>query len=496
MMARLVIDGFDWPLVANNFLQRWSSQTQIGVGTTSPAFGNGGYLTTGVFPNLQRNGWGSNEQVVYGALRIRRTAAGGSGILAFNLRDSTTTQIALSFETEGTVTVRNASGIITQIGGAAKWNVWESYQFRVFIHNTDGTFEVRKNGSSTPIISLTNINTRAGTANAYVNGLQINNANNTSAIWNIDDLILWSESGDAPNSWLGDVRIYTSTPTAPGSSSQFTLATPTTDFGQTTALTTGALATNTTRYQQIVASYTGSVVQANIRINAGITGTLAVALYDATGRNGQPGTRIAEATPQVDPMAGTISLGFVSPVSVIRGSTYYVAIQASTSVVLNLGFIAYQYSLTTPYGTFAADVSKAIMLYNSGTNQPFVTLTMNHTNSSANSDVYDNDSTTVESSTVGHTDLYSMATLPSSPTAIIGVEPFVQARRLDAGAITVGTRLQSGATGTTVASTASAGSVTSGHAFVSAFRHVDPNTAGAWSQSSVNAIQVGPTIVA
>ena len=97
-------------------------------------------------------------------------------------------------------------------------NSWFYVELKMTIHNTAGTAELRVNGSPTPDISLTGLNTRS-TANNFANDVWFNAAN-----FPIDDFYaLDPTTGAAPyNDFLGDVRIQTLFASAAGSSTQWT----------------------------------------------------------------------------------------------------------------------------------------------------------------------------------------------------------------------------------------------------------------------------------
>jgi len=83
-------------------------------------------------------------------------------------------------------------------------NQWIHIQAKIVIDGSAGTFDLRINGITTPIVSASGLNTRA-TANNYCNSLQLH-CNSNLAPGNIDDFYIFNDQGAAPNTWQGDVR--------------------------------------------------------------------------------------------------------------------------------------------------------------------------------------------------------------------------------------------------------------------------------------------------
>ncbi len=98
--------------------------------------------------------------------------------------------------------------------------------------------------------------------------------------------------------------------------------------------------------------------------------------------------------------------------------------------------------------------------------------------------------TFVESSTVGHKDLYAFTDLTGSPT-IRAARLLVSARSDDGGARGLAGTCTSGATasnGTTLA-------LTTSYVYAKALYETDPNTAAAWTVANLNAATFGQTII-
>ena len=94
-------------------------------------------------------------------------------------------------------------------------------------------------------------------------------------------------------------------------------------------------------------------------------------------------------------------------------------------------------------------------------------------------------------STVGHTEFYNIAPLAYVPVSIVAVQTRAFALKSDAGARTLGIQMKSG----TIVSTASLALSTTAQQ-ITRVDALDPNTGVAWTASGVNAILVGPSLVA
>lgn len=104
----------------------------------------------------------------------------------------------------------------------------------------------------------------------------------------------------------------------------------------------------------------------------------------------------------------------------------------------------------------------------------------------------DDDSTYVESSTVGHLDLYTIANLAVAGT-IKGVQTVADARKTDAGARQLASVVRVGSTNYAGASK----NLSASFQFLTEVRETDPATGVAWLTAAINApLQVGVSLVA
>jgi hypothetical protein len=104
---------------------------------------------------------------------------------------------------------------------------------------------------------------------------------------------------------------------------------------------------------------------------------------------------------------------------------------------------------------------------------------------------YDGDTSYVSAATVGNKDLYDLGNMPFSPLTIHAVQVVAAAKKDDATTRTYRTNVKSSST---TANGATKALATSYQIFSDVFE-TDPATSAAWTESGVNAMQVGPEVV-
>lgn len=214
-MAFLMADGFDWLAAAADITMRWdtSGSGLLLVSAANTAFGVGGGFSFSSSSSLSK-AWASNDATIFGSIRLKQVGGSLSTNYAYvQLLDAAAPQVTIRWNEDTSITV--ASGAVggtvlgTVAAGAFAANTWDSWQFKIVIHNTAGSVEIRRNGSGTNLLTLTNVNTRAGSTNAYANKVVV--GVNVSG-HQFDDFLLCSGSGAAPNDWTGDLRGFTEAP--------------------------------------------------------------------------------------------------------------------------------------------------------------------------------------------------------------------------------------------------------------------------------------------
>jgi len=517
-MAYLWADGFDAYSGTGDLAERWDTVATGAITLSSAAntaFGVGGALSLAnnatTTAQLTKT-FATNEATIFCSLRTKRGAGSlASNYLWITFYDGTTAQVTVRFNEDGSQDFYRGTSLGTFLGnspaGTAPGASWDSWQFKITISPTVGTCEMRKNGSTTAVINLTGQNTRAS-ANSYVNKVSI--GTNISLSAQIDDLFICSGSGAAPNDWPGDLRAITQAPSATVQQ-QFSTSPAAATWGQLstgTSTNTGPGA-NVIGWYKTTAPYTGTCSTIALSLAAGITGALNVALYADSA--GAPGAIMAQGVSVTNPSTGvnTFTLGTQatagatpSPQGVVENTAYWIAVWSSAAAASGtFNGVGGTFTRTTLAATYGASFPTAYV--GGGTASTSVNslyysanLTSIDNASLVNDSTQDADSTYVFSSTVGAEDLYSFASLASlgiAPAAVTGVIPFVIARKSDSGARTISVQAKSGATEVAAASNAAPGLT---YQFLGGWLATDPATGAAWTTAAVDALQIGPKVVA
>lgn len=502
-MAYLFADGFDGYSAASDITQRWDSVSGAPslVAAASTAFSVGGAVSLSSAVNLSKT-LSSNESTIYFSLRRKQTGGSSASLFSYvQLIDSATAQLTIRWNEDGSLGAYSGASGGTLIGSVASAvhssASWDSWQIKVVIHNTTGSVEVRKNGSTTPVLNLTGINTRSGTANSYANKILLGVFTSSTAVqW--DDFFIWSGSGAAPNTWAGDLRCITDAPSATVQS-QWSKSPAAQTWGQTVSSSSSSAlgtAAGTIAWFKIAAPFSGTASQIAISIATALTGTINAALYSDS--SGVVGSLLAQSTGAVNPGAGTSTFTLGSTVAVTKGTSYWVAYWSNASTQSAATFNGAGSGLTrmtqtlTYTGTFPSTGAAAGSL-SASANGPYLAIDLTSLDafSLVNDATQDADTSYVYSATAGQEDLYSFPTLASqgvTPVSIIGVLPFAVLKKSDSGSRTVSVRAKSGAVDTAAATNAAPGLT---YAFLGGFLATDPNTSATWATAAVDAMNAG-----
>jgi len=382
--------------------------------------------------------------------------------------------------------VHTGTVLATYAGAVTTINTWFAFEIEVFISATAGYMNVRKNGNPVnDFTSATNLVTRGGTANSYANAIAIGlgaNAGHTA-----DDLYWRSDASSV--AWMGDIRCYTRAP-ASDAAVQFS-RTPLT-MTQTNPSTTSVSIVNTTaRFSSFTCTLDGTINTAVFVSNAGVSGNMKCAIYSSVA--GVPAAVLGSSGPIAAVAAGNNTFTFTPGVAVTRGQVIWVgvmcdtgggswAMQGATTAGATAPMTYATFPLPNPTATTGGQQTAGSITYNTANNYSSVAEAQQDATTSY---VYD--------SVVGHSDLYGIAAIASTPLTTFAVTTRAYAIKSDAGTRTMAVQLKSG--GSTVASPTV---VLTPSNWQWAWRHdtVDPNTSSAWTAVAVNAVTCGPVIIA
>jgi hypothetical protein len=446
-MAYTFGDGFDLYATSADSTGYWDINNTNWILTTGRFAGSRAFQATQVNTTQLSKNSSANDTVHHVVLAFQQTAAitGSSSYQYFTLSDGATAQCSVVFRSDGAILLmsgvfNSGTTLATYTGAVPLANTWYAFEFEVIVSNTVGGMRVRKNGSASndydSFISVGNLDTAGGTANNYANrlGIGTGSANATS----FDDLLWRSDASSVP--WAGDIRCYTRMP-ASDASVQFARTSPLvqTPFAQ---FTTGNITLGIARYTPFTATYDGTIGTAAVSLNTGYTGNMKCSIFASSG--GAPTTVLGSATAITNPITGFNTFTFGTPVPVTKGTAYYIGFDSdTTSGIWNLAIASTGTQSTTSYASFpVASPTLGIAV-----NAIMCTLTIavSTNNSVVNEAQQDATTSYVYDSTVGHGDLYGIASIASTPSSVIAVTTRGYAQKSDAGTRNGAVQLKSGA---------------------------------------------------
>jgi hypothetical protein len=426
---------------------------------------------------------GTNDAVHHLVVAFCQTAAlSGTTLGAYlQLLDGTTGQCAIVFRSDGAILLTSGTAggttLATYTGAVTASNTWFGFEFEIVINNTTGSFNVRKNGNTSNDFSSGSIDTQ-NSANAYANKLTVGMQATVTA-HQIDDLFWRSDASSV--AWMGDLRCFTRMP-ASDASVQFSRP-PINVAGTNPINSTTSKAADAGMMASFVAAFSGTIASGTVSIATGGTGNMKAAIYDATRT-----TVLATSNAVVNPVAGSNAITFGTPLTVTKGTTYYLAVDQDFTIVYS--FCNNGFAFTTTYASFPA-AGPTTTSFSAG---PVFTLSISPTVNAemVNEAQQDGATSYVYDSTVNDADFYNIGTIASTPASTIAVTTRGYMQKDDAGSRTASVQIKSGST--TVASPTLT-LTTSGWQWAWRMDLVDPNTGAAWTASAVNAVNIGPKVI-
>jgi len=228
-MALLFCDSFDHYTTVT---QKWTNASTV----VSPTISSGGgknstnaltnsYSASGnAFMQVRKTLGSAYTTLVAGvAYKTTRLADDNNwGRTHFSFAKDNAMQIGVTIDASGRVQVRrgNWKGTVIEQTSAdvIAINTWYYLEFKVYIHDTAGTYEVKLDG--TTILSGTSVDTK-GAAASDANQLWLGEfANQSYGYW--EDLYLCDTSGTFADDFLGEVRVEAILPDGAGNYSQWT----------------------------------------------------------------------------------------------------------------------------------------------------------------------------------------------------------------------------------------------------------------------------------
>jgi len=172
-------------------------------------------------------GSASNPQTLFVVLGVKFPTLPASNGTFLILFDTNSFQLMLTLNATGQLQFFRgnfAAGVGTQTAvGTITANTWYGMMIAVTIDPAVGSVQLFLNGSTTPIINSTGLNTRA-TANSSVNQVALGDSSNNIGQFTIlyDDFVCFDNIGAAPNALPNyDPRLFSKLATSPGNYSNW-----------------------------------------------------------------------------------------------------------------------------------------------------------------------------------------------------------------------------------------------------------------------------------
>jgi hypothetical protein len=209
-MTLLFMDGCHGGDVAT----KWSSGSSGTRGTTTPRFTGGAYCTN---TDLRKSFTAASE--IFVACAFYFPSSSNATWISLWGDSGATQHLTILRNTSGFLELRrgtNAGTLLATGATSIPDSAWTQIQVRATIADSGGICQVRLNGSSANEIDFTGDTKNAGT-NTTVDHVRFNT---TSTSFFVTDIAILNTSGSVNNTWPGDVRVQTLTPSGDGNSSQ------------------------------------------------------------------------------------------------------------------------------------------------------------------------------------------------------------------------------------------------------------------------------------
>lgn len=203
------MDSFDHYNSATQQLGKYTNTTSMTIGTSFGRNGTNGLNLNSNLDVLMKQFTASSTLIVGFVFK----AASPASKLLVGFRDAGTNQMEIRTDSSGRFQVTRNGTVLGTGTTIALANVFYHLQFKVFIADSGGTYEIKVNG----ITEVSGTGDTKNTANASANQVIISGGNSS-----FDDFWICNNSGSANNDFLGDVRIVARMPNMNGIHSAWT----------------------------------------------------------------------------------------------------------------------------------------------------------------------------------------------------------------------------------------------------------------------------------
>ena len=222
-MALIDFDGFD----AGDMSLKWSAAgSPVWIAVAASRYGTGRVAQSANPNSIMQKSFTPVAQVILGFAYTHSSPNTGLDFLLLYGDTMGTAHLTLRWVSSGVLGLyRGGTQIATATvtNPAQTSNLWIYIEVSATINDTTGTCVVRVDG--TTVINFTGDTKNAGT-NSTIDGVRFYKDANNGVNEFIDDFYLLDGTGSAPyNTFLGEVRVYTTVPTGAGASTQWTPST-------------------------------------------------------------------------------------------------------------------------------------------------------------------------------------------------------------------------------------------------------------------------------
>jgi hypothetical protein len=262
-------------------------------------------------------------------------------------------------------------------------------------------------------------------------------------------------------------------------------------YGLNSTLGSQAYAANTIYWTYPSITFPGGTLSNVIlKLASGFTGHMKCAVYQDVGNF--PTTLIAQTVEITNPIAGDNTFTFTSPPTLLDNTVYWLGFWSDTAFTPNTNNVANGNNKSQAL-TYAANFPATASSGNATLQSASVRATESVSNYGMTNELIENgDTDYVFGSVAGNVDLYAITPLTTVPAGIVAVATKNFMRKSDTGARTATTEINSGGLVQDQATLNLA--VT--YQWQTVYFPTDPNTGATWTFAGVNALLVGPKIVA
>lgn len=212
-MALVFADGFDYYNTNAYFLTLWTgiqgNRAPNAVGTGRFGVGRSMDMTFTMWKDIP-------ALATYIVAFAFKWGGGSTTLLSFDDTVGNVQHVILKLTAGNFLTVTSGGTTLGTATVALSANIWYHIQIKVKVDPTTGTVEVRVDGNTTPVITVTGANTRQG-SNSSTNRIEFLNFGTSS-----DDFMILDTTGGFNNDFPGDCKITTVVPTGNGATNNFT----------------------------------------------------------------------------------------------------------------------------------------------------------------------------------------------------------------------------------------------------------------------------------